>query len=139
MSWRGTEGGIAAAKAGHDVVMTPGSHTYYDYYQSEDRKNEPHAIGGFTSLEKAYSYEPIPADLTSEQAKHVLGSQGQLWSEYIPNPKHMEYMAFPRACAMSEITWSPKEARDFEDFESRVRTHLARLKALDVNYRKLSP
>lgn len=136
MSWRGEAGGIAAAQAGHDVVMTPGSHTYFDHYQSR-APGEPHAIGGYTPLSKVYEYEPIPATLTPEQATRVLGAQYQLWTEYMPNPRHVEYMAFPRACAMSEVLWSPREGRDYPQFLARLTTHLQRLDRLNVNYRKL--
>ena len=101
MSWRGEDGGITAAKAGHDVVMAPTSHTYFDYYQGPPEK-EPKAIGGLIPLEKVYQYEPIPAVLNAEQAKHVLGGQAQLWGEYITNARHLQYMAYPRAAAMSE-------------------------------------
>jgi len=137
MSWRGVKGGIEAAKAGHDVVMAPTTHTYLDYYQSSDKENEPPAIGGFLPLEKVYSFHPIPRQLTKEEAKHVLGAQAQLWAEYIPNPKHMEYMAFPRMVALSECAWTPKEKKEFDDFKNRLKTHLKRLDVLDVNYRPL--
>ena len=136
MSWRGIEGGVAAAKAGHDVVMSPTSHTYLDFYQSREKQNEPHAIGGFLPLETVYDYEPIPAGLTAEQSKHVLGAQAQLWSEYIRDFQHVEYMAYPRACALSEVVWSARETRNLADFQRRLRPHLARLTRLDVNYRK---
>ncbi len=136
MSWRGIDGGIAAAKAGHDVVMTPSSNTYFDYYQGPAAK-EPKAIGGFLPLTVVYNYEPIPDALNAEQAKHVLGVQGQLWSEFIPHPKHMEYMAFPRECALSEVAWSSKDNRNYNDFIARLYIHLQRLNALDVNYRPL--
>jgi hexosaminidase len=136
MSWRGEAGGIAAAKAGHDVVMAPHTHTYLDYYQGAPAE-EPLAIGGLITLERIYGYEPIPASLTAEEARHVLGAQAQLWSEYIPNYKHMQYMAFPRAVAMAEVTWSPRQRRDYNDFLKRLRPHLDRLDALDVNYRPL--
>jgi hexosaminidase len=137
MSWRGEKGGIAAARAGHDVVMTPGSHTYLDHYQSRDRDREPLAISGFTDLERAYSYEPVPAELTPEEARHVLGSQAQLWTEYMPDPAHVEYMAFPRLCALAEVVWSAREARDYAGFLERLGGHLARLDRLGVNYRRL--
>jgi hexosaminidase len=137
MSWRGVKGGIEAAKAGHDVVMAPTTHTYLDYYQSRDKEKEPLAIGGFLPLEKVYSFHPIPRQLTKEEAKHVLGAQAQLWAEYIPNPEHMEYMAFPRMVALSECVWTPKEKKDFDDFKNRLKTHLQRLDVLDVNYRPL--
>ena len=135
MSWRGTDGGIAAARAGHDVVMTLGSHTYFDHYQSADTTAEPLAIGGFLPLDTVYSYEPVPAALTDAEARHVLGSQGQVWTEYIPDPKRVEYMAFPRACALAEVLWTPKAERDYADFTARLATHLERLRVLDVNYR----
>ena len=139
MSWRGTEGGLKAARAGHDVVMTPTSHTYFDYYQSMDRTTEPLAIGGFLPLETVYAYEPVPAELEPQFAKHVLGAQGQLWTEYMPNPKQVEYMAFPRLSALAEVLWSPKEAKDFSDFLQRLRTHFERLAVLDVNFRPTAP
>lgn len=135
MSWRGTAGGIAAAKAGHDVVMAPNSHTYFDTYQSRDRSREPFAIGGFIPLDTVYAYEPVPSDLSAAEAKHVLGAQAQLWSEYMPNTKHVEYMAFPRLTALSEVLWSAKTQRDFGNFRQRLVTHLKRLDAMDVNYR----
>lgn len=134
MSWRGIDGGIAAAKAGHDVVMAPTSNTYFDYYQG-DPKTEPLAIGGFVPLEKVYAYEPVPAALTADEAKHVLGTQAQLWAEYIPNIHHLEYMAWPRFCALSEVAWSPKESKSYDDFLSRLGPDLQRLRAMDVNYR----
>ncbi len=138
MSWRGEAGGITAAQAGHDVVMAPTSHTYLDYYQGPPTE-EPLAIGGLITLEHIYGYEPVPAVLTEDEARHVLGAQAQLWSEYIPNYGHMQYMAFPRAAAMAEVTWSPPAGRDLGDFLDRLRRHLERLDALEVNYRPLDP
>jgi hexosaminidase len=138
MSWRGVEGGIAAARAGHDVVMAPGSHTYFDHYQSADTAAEPLAIGGFLPLDTVYAYEPVPAALTPEEARRVLGAQGQLWSEYIPDPKRAEYMAFPRACALAEVLWTPRDEKDYADFLRRLVPHLARLAVLDVNYHRLA-
>lgn len=138
MSWRGIEGGIAAAKSGHDVVMAPTSHTYLDYYQSKVQSQEPKGIGGYLPLEKVYEFDPVPPSMTPEEAKHVLGGQGQLWTEFIPHPKHMEYMAFPRLCALSECLWSPKAGRKWDDFQDRLVQHLERLKMLDVNYRPIS-
>lgn len=137
MSWRGTEGGIAAAKMGHDVIMAPTSHTYFDYYQSKNIEKEPHAIGGYLPLELVYSYEPIPTELNELEAKRILGAQAQLWTEYMPNAKHVEYMAYPRLCALSEVTWSAKENRNYAQFIERLKTHLVRLDILDVNYRRL--
>ncbi len=136
MSWRGEKGGITAAKAGHDVVMAPNSHTYFDHYQANP-KNEPFAIGGFLPLQKVYSYNPIPKALNAEEAKRVLGAQAQLWSEYIPNAKHCEYMAYPRTCALAETVWTPLEKKDYDLFRERLETHLQRLEILDVNFRKL--
>jgi len=136
MSWRGQGGGITAAKAGHDVVMAPTSHTYFDYYQGP-KEAEPRAIGGYIPLEKVYEFEPIPAELDVSEAKHVLGGQGQLWGEYIPNREHREYMTYPRAAALSEVLWSPKEGHNYESFHARLRQHLGRLDAAGVNYRRL--
>jgi hexosaminidase len=113
--------------------MTPGSHTYFDHYQA-DPATEPLAIGGFLTLEKAYSYEPVPADIAPDKAHHVLGTQGQLWSEYMPTPQVVEYMAWPRMCALAEIAWSPKQPRDFAEFTQRLEGEFARLRAQDVNY-----
>jgi len=135
MSWRGEKGGIAAAKAGHDVVMAPTDYTYFDYYQSKDVDKEPLAIGGYVPLEVVYNYEPVPEEIPREYAKHVLGAQGQLWAEYMPTPKHVEYMAFPRLTALAEVTWTPRESKDYQEFLERLSTHLERLGILDVNYR----
>ncbi len=137
MSWRGTAGGIAAAKANHDVVMTPGSHTYLDHYQSLDQKKEPLAIGGYLPLDTVYAFEPVPASLTPAEAAHILGTQTQLWTEYIRDPKELEYMAYPRLSALAEAAWTVRERRDFRDFMQRLEPHLLRLDAMDVKYRKL--
>ena len=139
MSWRGMEGGIAAAQAGHDVVMTPTSNTYFDYYQSQNRGAEPLAIGGFLPLDTVYAFEPVPASFDSGQASHILGTQGQIWTEYQRNPKNVEYMVFPRLVALAEVAWTPRELRNFADFSARLAKHLARLAALDVNFRPLRP
>jgi len=141
MSWRGEDGGIAAANAGHDVVMASNGYLYLDYYQEkQDAPNfrEPWTIGGYIPLEKTYSFEPIPDKIAPDKAKHVLGAQGQLWAEYITSPKRLEYMAWPRLAALSEVVWSQKEAKDFKGFESRLKTHLRRLNAIGVNYRPLT-
>ena len=136
MSWRGIKGGIAAAQAGHDVVMAPTDYTYFDYYQSRNRAAEPLAIGGFLPLDSVYAYKPTPPDLTPAEARHILGAQGQVWTEYIPDAKHVEYMAFPRECALAEVLWTPPGRRNFADFRGRLTEHLERLNALDVAYRK---
>lgn len=128
MSWRGISGGITAAKAGHDVVMAPTSHTYFDYYQGP-RKQEPLAIGGLIPVEKVYEFEPIPPELNATQAKHVLGGQGQLWGEFIPSTEHLNYMAWPRACALIETLWSPRQGRNRDLFLIRLDHHLNRLSA----------
>lgn len=132
MSWRGTEGGIEAAKQHHDVIMTPGSHVYLDHYQAP-RESEPLAIGGFTTLEKSYSYEPVPDELTEEEAEYILGAQGNVWTEYIHTGDKVEYMAYPRASALAEVTWSPKSKRDFTSFWKRMQPQFKRFEILDVN------
>jgi hexosaminidase len=136
MSWRGTAGGLAAARAGHDVVMTPGDYTYFDHYQSRNTAAEPLAIGGFLPLDSVYAYEPVPAELEPQYVSHILGAQGQVWAEYIEGPKNVEYMAFPRECALAEVLWTPKARRDYADFSARLPAELRRLEALDVNYRR---
>ncbi len=132
MSWRGIEGGIEAASQGHDVVMTPTSWCYFDYYQSKD--NEPLAIGGFLPLRKVYNYDPVPNELERAKRKHVLGAQGNIWTEYMPNGRHVEYMAVPRMSAMSEVVWTAKKLKDWEDFQSRMLAQYDRLDAMGVNY-----
>jgi hexosaminidase len=139
MSWRGVRGGIAAARAGHDVVMAPTTYTYFDYYQSPNRDREPLAIGGLLPLDSVYGFEPIPAELEPQYAKHVLGAQGQLWTEYLPTPRHVEYMAYPRMTALAEVVWTPRERKNFADFRRRLDVHLKRLDELQVNYRKPEP
>ena len=139
MSWRGISGGITAARAGHDVVMAPGSHTYLDHYQSQNRSDEPLSIGGFTPIEKVYAFEPVPDSLEPQFRRHILGAQAQIWTEYIKGPKHVEYMAFPRMSALSEVLWTPVERKDYPDFSARLVRHLTRLAVLDVNYRPLGP
>jgi hexosaminidase len=131
MSWRGEKGGIAAARAGHDVVMAPEKPTYFDHDQSEDDVR----IRGLNTIEDVYAYEPIPRELGEAEAKHVLGAQGQLWTEYMPTPQRVEYMAWPRLCALAEVLWSPRTTRDSAGFARRMETHLERLRILDVNYR----
>ena len=133
MSWRGEKGGIQAAQMGHNVVMTPGSHCYFDHYQG-DPSIEPLAIGGFTTLKKVYSYEPVPAELNEEEAKLVLGAQANLWTEYMPDGKHVEYMTLPRLAALSEVVWSSKESRDWTNFSSRMETQYERYDLLGANY-----
>lgn len=135
MSWRGEDGGIAAAKSGHYAIMTPGSHCYFDHYQG-DPDVEPVAIGGYTSLKKVYSYEPIPEELNNEEAKYILGAQANLWTEYVYDGKHAEYMVVPRISALAEVVWSPKKVKDWDNFNTRMQTQFQRYKYLDVNYCK---
>ena len=118
MSWRGEEGGIAAAKENHDVIMTPGSHCYFDHSQSSNEDSV--TIGSYLPLEKVYAYEPVPAVLTDKEATHILGAQANVWTEYIANEKKLEYMIFPRMAALAEVLWSKKENRKWKDFERRL-------------------
>ncbi|RMA66107.1 beta-N-acetylhexosaminidase [Ulvibacter antarcticus] len=136
MSWRGTSGGIEAAKQKHPVIMTPTSHAYFDYYQSEN-SDEPLAIGGYLPLKKVFSFNPIPDELDAADSKFILGAQGNIWTEYIATKEQVEYMVFPRILAMSEVVWSgPSEnlEEDYANFLLRVEPFLERLDALRVNY-----
>ena len=137
MSWRGIKGGIEAAKSGHDVVMTPTSYCYFDYYQGAT--GEPAAIGGFLPIDTVYSYEPVPDELTAEEAHHVLGAQGNVWTEWIPNFRQVEFMATTRMMALSEVVWSSESQRDFKDFLQRMIPHYQRLSIRDINYRVPTP
>jgi len=137
MSWRGTAGGIAAAKQGHDVVMAPQADVYFDHYQA-DPEHEPLAIGGMTPIEDTYAYEPIAPELSADEAKHVLGPEGCVWTEYMPTGDQVEYMAYPRVLALAEIAWSPREARDWKSFSRRLPAALRLLDRLEVKYRKPS-
>ena len=136
MSWRGEAGGIAAAKQNHDVVMTPNSYLYFDDYQSLDKANEPQAIGGYLPLQRVYSYEPMPEELTAEEARHIIGVQANIWTEYMPTFKHMQYMALPRVAALSEVQWTQPQLKDYTDFTNRLigLTHL--YDRLGYNYAK---
>ena len=118
MSWRGEKGGIEAARQGHDVIMTPNSYYYLDYYQSEDIANEPFGIGGYLPVEKCYSYEPAENDLTPEQKKHILGIQGNMWTEYVATEDHLQYMILPRLAALSECQWCNVETKDWDRFSA---------------------
>ncbi len=120
MSWQGMGGGIQAAQMGHDVIMTPNTYVYFDYYQTANTEDEPTAIGGFLPLEKVYSFEPAPESLTPEQRGHILGAQANLWTEYIPTPEQAEYMLLPRMAALSEVAWSQPEKKDYYNFLTRL-------------------
>lgn len=133
MSWRGEQGGIEAAQMGHDVVMTPGSHCYFDHYQGNPEL-EPKAWGGFTTLKKVYHYEPVPKELNAKEAKHVLGAQANVWTEYMTDGNQVEYMIMPRISALAEVVWSPKETRDWGDFSRRMTTQYKRYANMGVNY-----
>jgi hexosaminidase len=133
MSWRGEEGGIAAAKAHHNVVMTPVSHCYFDYYQSQHAQ-EPLAIGGYLPLEKVYRYDPVPAALNSEERKYIMGVQANLWTEYIPTFSQVQYMLFPRIAALAEIAWSPEAPKSYDDFLFRTIAHIELYGKMRVNY-----
>lgn len=133
MSWRGEAAGFKSARMGHDVIMTPGSYMYFDFYQADPR-HQPVAIGGYTPIRKVYNYNPIPQDsLTAEETKHFLGVQANTWTEYIPTPEHLEYMMFPRALAVAEIGWTPQEKRDWQDFKPRVNAHIPVLQQMGLN------
>ena len=135
MSWRGVDGGIAAARQGHDAIMTPTTFFYLDYYQADPKtQSQPVSIGGLLPLEKTYSYEPMPDSLSAEQQKHIIGVQANLWTEYIKTPEHLEYMLFPRGIAMAEIGWTPKERKNIDSFKQRLDVHKKRLDALKINY-----
>ncbi|MEO5683163.1 MAG: beta-N-acetylhexosaminidase [Chitinophagaceae bacterium] len=134
MSWRGEEGGIDAAKQNHDVIMTPGAYVYLDHAQT--KKEDSVTIGGYLPLENVYKYEPIPAALNEAQAKHILGAQGNVWTEYMGNNKKVEYMIFPRLSALSEVLWSPKEKKNYSDFEKRLQTQFKRYDLWQANYSK---
>lgn len=120
MSWRGEAGGIEAAKQHHDVVMTPNTYLYFDYYQSKDTETEPMAIGGYLPIERVYSYEPMPKSLSPEEQKYIVGVQANLWTEYIPDFKQVQYMVLPRMAALCESQWCAPEKKNYEAFLQRV-------------------
>jgi hexosaminidase len=135
MSWHGVAGGIEAAKQGHDVIMSPTKYVYLDYYQCEP-EGQPLAIGGYLPLELVYSFDPQFTELTADEQKHILGLQGNVWTEYITTPEQLEYMAYPRAFAISEIGWTPGSGKDFEDFLARFRVQRKRCDIIGINYFK---
>jgi hexosaminidase len=135
MSWRGVEGGVEAARQGHDVVMSPDTHCYLNYRQEPDASGEAIRIDAYLPLEKVHGYEPVPPELSCEQGAHVLGLQGNLWTEYIDTAALAEYLTWPRACALAEVGWSPAGPRSWEDFRARLAAHLRRFDALGIRYR----
>jgi hexosaminidase len=133
MSWRGIEGGIEAAKQKHDAIMTPVHYCYFDYYQANP-KFEPEAIGGFTTLKKVYSYKPIPDEITKEEKNHILGAQGNVWTEFMLSPEKVEYMALPRMTALAEVLWSSPKLKDWNDFYDRLKLQFNRFDNMNVTY-----
>lgn len=134
MSWRGEKGGIEAAKQKHNVIMTPTTYVYLDY--SQTKKEDSVTIGGYIPLKKVYNYEPIPAELNADEHKYVLGAQANLWTEYVKNDRKLEYMIFPRMTALSEVLWSKKELKNWDDFQPRLKTQLKRFDLWNINYSK---
>jgi hexosaminidase len=132
MSWRGEQGGIDAARQGHDVIMTPGEYVYFDHSQLQN--DDSLTIGGYLPLKNVYKYEPVPPGLTGDQAKHIWGAQANVWTEYMSNTQKVEYMLFPRLSALSEVLWSPKEQRNWPDFEHRLQTQYNRYKLWKANF-----
>ena len=136
MSWRGTEGGIAAAQQQHAVVMTPGKPCYFDHYQYAKKEKEPLSIGGLNTLRMVYDYSPLPDSLNDEQKKYILGAQGNMWTEYMTNFSHVEYMALPRMAAMAEVLWSGEKKGSYANFLGRLKKHTTILDKTGSNYCK---
>lgn len=138
MDWIG--GAADAAASGHDVVMSPTAYCYLDFYQSTNRAAEPMGAtwGGALTLRKVYSYDPMPTNLPEQFQSHILGTQGNLWTEHVPNLKHAEYMIFPRECAIAEVSWSSESSRNWDNFMRRLQVHARRLDELGINYRHAS-
>jgi hexosaminidase len=128
------DGGIKAAQMGHDVIMSPTDYCYFDYYQTQHTEGEPLAIGGYLPLEKVYSFEPAPDQLTAEQKKHILGAQANLWTEYISDPEHVEYMTLPRLAAMSEVQWMKPGKKEYTAFLKRLPRLLSLYEKLGYNF-----
>ena len=133
MSWRGYKGGVDAAIKGHDVIMSPASHCYFDMYQSRFSDGRI-AIGGYLPVEQVYGFEPVPDVLNESQAQHIIGAQGNVWTEYITNEERLQEMIFPRMAALAEVLWSPNEKRDFKNFSSRLVTHFKLLEFSNLKY-----
>ena len=133
MSWRGMKGGIESAKAGHDVIMCPTSHCYFDYYQANP-ETSPAAFGGYTTLKKVYSFNPVPNELSDPEKKRILGGQGNLWTEYVQTPKRAQYRVLPRMSALSEVLWSGPGSNTYDDFYHRLNSLEDRFDVLGWNY-----
>ncbi len=136
MSWRGIKGGIDAARLGHDVIMTPNSHLYFDHYQTKSTEHEPLAIGGYSPIEHVYHFNPMPSQLTPEQQKHILGVQANVWREYMKDFNHVQYMVLPRMAALAEVQWMQPEKKNYEDFLKRLLPLIEHYKYHDYNYAK---
>jgi len=136
MSWRGTAGGIEAAKQGHEVIMVPTSHAYFDYYQTKDIEKEPFGIGGYVPIEKVYDLEPVPEELSGDEKKYIIGAQANMWSEYMRDPKHAEYMVMPRIAALAEVQWTMPEKKNYDEFLFRLNNLVEIYKIYDYNYAK---
>ena len=134
MSWRGTEGGIYAAKMGHDAIMTPTTYCYLDYCQASDPENEPLNIGGYVPVEKLYSYEPVPDSLVNDYGKYIIGVQANLWTEYIPTNEQLEYMLLPRVAALSEVQWCDRGTREWPRFAQALPHMLQIYDRMGLNY-----
>ncbi len=137
MSWRGSDGGIVAANAGHDVIMTPNTYCYLDYYQHEDTDREPPAISAILPLHQVYQFVVVPEQIAADKKHHILGGQGNIWTEYIPTSAHAEYMTYPRAIAIADVLWNHPEDRSYQVLVERLKRHLPHLDAIPVNYRPL--
>lgn len=136
MSWRGIRGGIKAAKLKHDVIMTPNDYMYFDYYQSDDKAQEPLAMGSGVTVEKVYGFEPVATELEKEEKKYILGVQANMWTEYIATPEHVEYMMVPRIAALAEVQWMMPEEKDYQEFLKRLSSLVGFYKRESVNYAK---
>ena len=131
MSWRGVEGGITAAKAGHDAIMTPSPYAYLDQYQ-EEPETAPTTIGGYQTLKKTYSYNPVPDDADELVKKHIIGVQGNIWNEYMQSDERRDYQAFPRAVALAETGWTQNNRKNWNSFRSRMVEDFERMDAMNV-------
>ena len=134
MSWRGEQGGIDAARKGNPVIMTPHNSCYFDYYQWSNRTDEPLAQNAYLPLSRVYQYDPVPKELADDVKQYIIGTQANLWTEYIPNIRQAEYMVYPRACALAETAWSPADKKSYGLFLNRLREHSKRLEILNVNF-----
>ena len=134
MSWRGTKGGVEAAKAGHNVIMCPTSHCYFDYYQTEKDETNKTAFDGYIPLEKVYSFNPVPKELSNKEAKHILGGQGNLWTEFVKTPERAQYRVLPRMTALSEVLWTGSNTNSYKNFFRRLQYLEKRFKILNWNH-----